>query len=143
MIVAVGGGEGVAPPSIVALEDFQLHGMRCAASSIELFGWDKKYTVDIVDRARPRVAIEATSPGQVPRDSLVESFDLPRQSRDVQIPSGRTDRRYTLHIAYRFERLAEGGIRHSATATLVETDASGSLRSTIPIHETTSLETVD
>src|SRR5262245_46968688 len=49
-IIWVGGRKGIAEPIGLRLDDFQVHGMRCESDKVILFGWDKKYTIDLIGR---------------------------------------------------------------------------------------------
>lgn len=57
-VVALRDSAPVGPPSRVSLPFFQVHGMRCTASTVELLGWDSLYTVTL-DGARPSVSAVA------------------------------------------------------------------------------------
>ena len=48
------------------LPDFQVHGMRCGSTAVELAGWDATYTFDMALHS-PHVSVEALPrPGDLP-----------------------------------------------------------------------------
>jgi len=46
-VVPLSAAGGIGAPDSVVLPIFQVHGMRCHASRVELRGWDSLYTVDL------------------------------------------------------------------------------------------------
>lgn len=56
-VVALRDSAPVGQPTRVSLPFFQVHGMRCTASTVELLGWDSLYTVTL--DARPSVSAVA------------------------------------------------------------------------------------
>src|SRR6266511_1227875 len=53
-VVSLPDSAPVGPPTKVQLPRFQVHGMRCSASSVQLLGWDSLYTVNL-NGPRPSV----------------------------------------------------------------------------------------
>lgn len=51
-VVLLSDSAGIGRPDSIELSEFQVHGMRCDTSSVELLGWDSLYTVRLRD-ARP------------------------------------------------------------------------------------------
>ena len=52
-VVRVGGDAGISETVVVELQQFQVHGMRCGASSIELLAFDATHVVDLDGQRRP------------------------------------------------------------------------------------------
>ncbi len=46
-VVSLRDSGGIAPPTTLELPRFQVHGMRCNASSVQLLSWDSLYTVNL------------------------------------------------------------------------------------------------
>jgi len=46
-VIPLGAAYGIGAPDSVVLPIFQVHGMRCKASRVDLLGWDSVYTVDL------------------------------------------------------------------------------------------------
>lgn len=66
----------------VTLPDFQVHGMRCTGSAIQLAGWDATYTVDL-SSIPPRVSSEPLSrPGEMPKWPSTNLAEVNRDARD-------------------------------------------------------------
>jgi len=55
-VVSLRDSGGIAPPTTLELPRFQVHGMRCGASSVQLLGWDSLYTVTLGDSRLSLVA---------------------------------------------------------------------------------------
>jgi hypothetical protein len=145
-VVFVGGDEGISEPRTVALEDFQLHGMRCDGKKIVLLGWDRAYTLELAGRVLPRIAsVESRPAGPVPKEDRVNSLTGTRRSRTLVIPSADPARRYELRIEYRETRAREpgGAIRHETTSTLVETDPAGKVLREKVVLTGVAEETID
>src|SRR6266550_4753478 len=56
-VVSLRDSGGIAPPTTLELPRFQVHGMRCGASSVQLLGWDSLYTVNL-NGPRPSVVTQ-------------------------------------------------------------------------------------
>ncbi len=147
-IVAVGGPDGIAKPATLALEDFQVHGMKCRRDDVILLGSDKSYTVDVSDPGRPRlVAVTALAAGgPVPPGYFAESLSYVRRSSVTRIPSPRKDRTYELEITHREKRIEDSSghaFEHETTSALVEKDSRGGVLRREPLHRGVSEETID
>jgi len=146
-LVFVGRTDGMSEPASVTLEDFQVHGMKCDAQKVVIVGWDAVYEIAFSDQQPPRVV--SKSPFQrskIPATFRAESLSLMRESRQVAIPSGRSDRRYELRIDYRRVESAaslDGLIHHRNTATLVEMDATGRPLLERQVYASDREETID
>lgn len=144
-IVFVGGADGISDPRTVALDDFQLHGMKCDPDRVVLLGWDRSYTVALSDRNVLAItSVDARAAGDVPNDYRVESFTGTRRSRSLTIPSPRPEHRYRLEIAYRERKPAgqQGLILHETMSTLVEMDPSGRVLRRKVVHTGSAKEVV-
>ncbi len=56
-VVSLPDSASLRPPTKVQLPRFQVHGMRCSASSVQLLGWDSLYTVKL-NSSRPSVVTQ-------------------------------------------------------------------------------------
>ena len=56
-VVSLRDSASLGPPTKVQLPRFQVHGMRCGASSVQLLGWDSLYTVNL-NGSRPSVVTQ-------------------------------------------------------------------------------------
>jgi hypothetical protein len=142
-IVRVGQGR-IAEPLGVPLDDFQVHGMRCGETRIELWGFEAYYVVHLtVSPLRARKSSGPTPP-PVPAANL---GDWSRASV-IEIPSPDPHYRYQLVItkAETHRQDGDGGVIAHYTQTQVwqrEKGAGGAIVATHPIFHGVFLETID
>ena len=61
-VLSIAESARITKPAAVALPQFQTHGMRCGATTVQVLGWDSLYTVDLSTTIRS-VAVEAVAAG--------------------------------------------------------------------------------
>jgi len=66
-VVSLTDSAGIGRPSRIRLPDFQVHGMRCNRTSVELLGWDSLYTVPVGPTSAAPVAQSAPWANQADR----------------------------------------------------------------------------
>jgi hypothetical protein len=84
-VVRIGGDSGIAEPDVLELKQFQVHGMRCDARSIELLAFDAVHIVEL-DARRPARYVTKPDPrraGTVPPEWVNQSQNLGGWSRPV------------------------------------------------------------
>ena len=85
-VVRIGGDSGIAEPDVLELQQFQVHGMRCGARSIELLAFDAVHIVELEER-RPMRYVTTPDPrraGTVPPEWLNQSQNLGGWSRPLR-----------------------------------------------------------
>ena len=133
----------VGRPTEVHLPDFQVHGMRCSASSVQLLGWDSLYTVHL-SGARPSVTVEIApwaQPG-APRQAPADYAQLNLGAWNRAARAGRPD---TIAIgvqatAYRFllsidVRPSQRPCAYSVVTRLVQVDATSHVIAALKLFE--------
>lgn len=127
---------GIRADEPIALEDFQVHGMRCAAGRVELYTLSEVITVTLADRGVSRRAATGPPPptanlGHYARPGVI----------DVEGIGGAS---YQLVIA-RADRSVEGGIEHFTVTELIRrSDGPGApIIETLTIFRGVFLETVN
>ena len=138
-IVRLGHGESVFETHTVPLEDFQLHGLKCAPGSVQLVSWDKTFRVALPASGAAR--IESVTPhaaGVIPPEVATESFNLARQSRSIPVASAAQDWRYELQIVYRAWKN-----EHRTTGKLVARSADGRRVRELVLHDAVRKEATD
>lgn len=103
-------GDARSPQRIaVPLPDFQVHGMRCADTAVDLAGWDTVYVVDVGEDAQSRVrsALPRSKTGGTPAgfvDTNLAAWAVGvRQGSSVtriQLPAGISGITQSLEIHY-------------------------------------------
>jgi hypothetical protein len=66
------GSRGIVAAEPIALDEFQVHGMTCGARTIDIQGWDRRYSIDISNAMRPAITSRPVTldPQQPPADNL-------------------------------------------------------------------------
>ena len=140
-VVRFSSRDGIVTMPPIVLEDFQVHGMNCQGTVIELRAWARRYTVDIADPSHP--TITAGSTPLVGRPS--PSGNLGHWSTEGVVDlAGDTTPEFQLVIA-RVARPVTGGIEHYTTSALIRrnTTPRGVIRESLTVFQGIFLETVD
>ncbi len=107
-IVGLGDARSLQPIA-VRLPDFQVHGMRCADTAVELAGWDMVYIVDVGQDERSKVPTELPrsqvggAPGGFVQTNLAAWAAGVRQGSSltrIQLPAGIPGVTQSLEIHY-------------------------------------------
>ncbi|MBW3671301.1 MAG: hypothetical protein KY432_06470 [Acidobacteria bacterium] len=104
------------PP--ITLEDFQVHGMNCHSTGIELHGWTTIYSVDITDPTQP---IISSRPGSVEDERPPPAENLGHWAKEQVINLEAEDAapgEFQLVIS-RISRGVEGGSEHYTFSELI------------------------
>jgi hypothetical protein len=135
---------GIEPLPAIPLDDFQVHGMRCHSTVVELEGWTTGYSVDISDPTHPTVT---SRPAIHDPAQPAPQANLGHWAREsvIDLPGDGRPGEFQLVIA-RTSRSIEGGLEHFTFTQVVRRDREaggarilGSLR----VFEGVFLETVD
>ena len=94
----------------VELPAFQVHGMRCSSTQVEILGWKNLFLYDVGDGKQPKLEVDRTlsKPGARPEGFKDESGNLGAWFRDpktgygfgqVRLKSTDTNHKYVLDIS--------------------------------------------
>lgn len=129
-------------PDEVALESFQVHGMKCSAERVELRGWNAIYSVVLSKERRgvfegKRAFDEPNPPGF--NQSNLADYSVAGAERLEAIDPTHI---YELVIE-KSEQAREGRIFHRTKSTLVHTKRSGEIVLRRTLYEGGAEETID
>jgi hypothetical protein len=143
-IVRFSRARGIERLPAIPLDDFQVHGMRCHATVVELEGWTSAYSVDLSDPARPTVTSRPTVRAAAQSAPAANLGHWARESV-IDLEGDGPPGEFQLVIA-RTSRAIEGGVEHYTFTQVVRRDresgAPGILGS-VRLFEDVFLETVD
>jgi hypothetical protein len=116
---------GIAAEQQIALEDFQVHGLLCRDSTVEVAGWSTRHVVDLPDRAHPRVSVVAApfDPQRSPQLNLGNWSQPGITDLESDAPTGT----FQLVIT-RVSRSVPGGIEQYTTTQLLCREPAPGLR---------------
>jgi hypothetical protein len=141
-VVQFSGRQGIVKGPPIVLEDFQVHGMKCRPTVIEVVGWTTRYSVDIADLSHPVIKAEAVAFD--PKAS--ESLNLGHWSKEVVIDleGDALSGEFQLVVS-RVSRRRTGGIEHYTISQVIrrQTEPGGRIVDSLDLFEGIFLETVD
>jgi hypothetical protein len=126
----------------IQIPDFQVHGMRCTDTEVELFGWDKKYLFTVSATALISAdEVKLPAPGVYPAD-LRGPENLGGESPVARgaMPREFTFKLETLDPVYKYElRIKRLDTKNRweilVTTNLVKLDEKGEVREVLPIYK--------
>jgi len=142
-IVVLRDSLGLDRPTRVPLPDFQVHGMRCSAGSVELLGWDSLYTATLTGAKTSLVARIAPWAHQgTSRQALQEYGALNLGGWSTAVRVGRADtiplaiasRRYTFALAIDVQPLPRE-CAYKVVTRLVQRDSSSRPVATLTLFD--------
>lgn len=114
---------GLARLAPVALEEFQVHGMKCGDVAVELTGGGKVHTVDLSDATRPVVSTRVAS-----GSASAPQLNLGHWSREgvIDLESDAALGEFQLVIS-KVSRPVSGGVDHYTVTQVVRRDPAAGL----------------
>ena len=132
--------EGIVRIAPIALEDFQVHGMTCHATEIELDAWTAEYVVDIADLQRPTITSRPKPAG--PGRGGQAGVGHWSQEGIVDLQGDAQPGEFQLVIA-RVSRRLQGGVEHYTISQVIRRDRGGRILASLELFSGIFLETVD
>lgn len=88
--VKFGPGSSLSEGASVTLPEFQVHGMQCSSTQVEILGWESLLVYDVTDIKQPRMVEARTliKPGTVPEGFKEQSGNLGALFKDSQTGDG-------------------------------------------------------
>ncbi len=136
---------GIVADQPVILDDFQVHGMRCLPSKVELVGWTMTYSVDISgSRQQPPRTVESGLRG-VDQGKATDNLGRLSKPQVVTLEADGEDR-FQLVIA-RVSQRVSGGLEHHTVSRLIRRGATRrpgrEILDSLQLFEGVFLETID
>lgn len=150
-IIALSDGLPLGEPTKISLPAFQVHGMRCGVTAVELKGRRAIHRVDIIDKKRPtyagkRLLAKGTTDDFEQKNLGLWAFKGFTQEESptlsVALPSPSSDVDARLDIKAQEEPATDGVKRRHKTELVIKNRRTGKSKTT-PIFEGTSFESVD
>lgn len=117
-VVQYSATDGIVHLPPITLEDFQVHGMNCHPTEIEVQGWKTIYSVDITDPTEPTVS---SRPGSLADERPLPGQNLGHWAREQVISLEAEDAApgEFLLVISRTSRRIEGGVEHYTFTELI------------------------
>lgn len=119
---------GISDPETLQLEEFQVHGMKCESTLVQIASFESVYTVDVAIRHRLRVtdrrALDVR--GHIPPDLRSHANLAGGQERVVEL-GGDENHRFELMMADVSNRTPHG-LDHYHITELINRDRDGTIR---------------
>jgi hypothetical protein len=145
-------GGGIRSGGEAAMQDFQVHELRCEADRVEIAGYDKNWLKYVIDIRQPD-GLHITERIEEPTEKHPLSNETERDPRQLgyervgkrELVSDGADRKYQLVFARSDTSIAPGqsqfgGVDHFVSAELQEVDASDNVSDRLLLYEEHSPE---
>ena len=139
-IIRFSTAEGITAMPVVELENFQVHGMRCHASEVEVVGWNRTYTVNLSN-----LTITSRPSGAAGRGTgAAENLGKWARSQVVELEASGADQ-FQLVIARVSDGAKNKGIEHHTVTRLIQRrpQVGGQIVRSLQLFEGVFQETVD
>ncbi len=133
---------GILNPKTVTIDDFQVHGMKCALGTVEIQAFDKSYFFDVSDRNKQPTVIPKAPPRFDATDSVSGNLGPGSKPAVFDLGPEEAGNSFQLVIA-RAERRTTGGLEHFTVSALIQRTRQQKTLHFLLIFNGISLETID
>jgi hypothetical protein len=143
-IISFSPSRGIGEPVALPLAAFQVHGMRCGSSTVELLGWDTRYAVEVSNRSRPRLTVSEKLPAPGTVLPGFEAANLGHLGKEgiVDLLAPTPLDLFQL-VTAKAERKVDGGIERFTLTELVHRNPPGTIKRSLRLFAGVFLETVN